>query len=110
MNVIHLDDFSGEKFIDKYRKVADFIRNKHEPTVEGIFHTVEGRKLLLDACRNERNTCIWLDTDHEIIALRASHGYSKDRDFVQPANFQPPDYSEGWDEIIIIRNNQPMIN
>lgn len=72
--------------------------------IEGIYNTAELRKSLADAYTGEKR-CIWLDTPTDIVKDRMlmlntpMHKHHFD--------FEPPTTVEGWDEIIIIRNNQP---
>lgn len=88
-----------------YPKCLEEVANKTgDIIIEGIFDTSERRKALLQAYKGgSPKICIWIDTTLEIIEERIRK-YSQ-RELPDP--FEPPTYAEGWDEIIIIRNNQP---
>lgn len=91
-DVIHLDT-SGA-----YRGVFHIVRERSgDVIVEGVYHSSSHRKLLLQAYKGEGSRCIWLDTPLEV--RRKRKGWDTHCD----VSFEPPTYSEGWDEIIIIR-------
>ena len=97
-NVIHLDDFGI--IYKSYDNVLKYIKenNPDNIIIEGIYDTAELRTSLLNACKcSGKKTCIWLDTPWEIIEKRFM--------FVKPKfrPFEPPTYTEGWDDIIVIR-------
>ena len=67
--------------------------------VEGVYSTVRQRTHLAQAYKGNGKRCIWLDTPLEVRSKRPNfHMYSH-------MTFEPPTYSEGWDEIIIIGEN-----
>lgn len=104
-NVIHLDDFRGFPLAERYKRLTDYVSTlSGDIVVEGIFHTADSRRKLLQSFGEGYRVCLWIDTDLDIIAQRMSGGKLKDRRLVAPAFFEPPSYSEGWDKIIIIRN------
>lgn len=90
-NVIHLDT-SGA-----YRGVEHKIKSiSGDIVVEGVYHKREQRERIIKAYGGDGFKCIWLNTPQEI--RRTRRGWDKRCDFT----FDPPTYSEGWDEIIVI--------
>ena len=64
--------------------------------IEGVYSTVRHREHLAQAYKGSGKRCIWLNTPLEIRRERPNFRmYSH-------MTFEPPTYSEGWDEIIII--------
>ena len=91
-DVIHLDTSGG------YQGVLRRLQHKDgDLIVEGVYHLQGQRERLIKAYNGESFKCIWLDTPHEI--RKARKGWDKFCDLP----FEPPTFSEGWDEIIIIR-------
>ena len=89
-DIMHLDDFGGRC----YERVI-----KHLPqtdvVVEGVYWRAEQRKALLNAY-NGKAKCIYLDTSEKV--KRTRNGYCKACEH----EFEPPTYAEGWDDIIVI--------
>ena len=97
-NVIHLDSHGMPP--QSYPRVLTKLGDG-EVVVEGIYDTAELRIELLNAYKGQgKRVCIWLDTPLDVIKSRFFHVPSK-----HPYPFEPPTYSEGWDEIIVIRGN-----
>ena len=97
-NVIHLD--SHGRLSQSYPRVLTKLGDG-DVVVEGIYDTAELRTELLNAYKGQgKRVCIWLDTPLDVIKSRFFHVPSK-----HPYPFEPPTYSEGWDEIIVIRSD-----
>lgn len=98
-DVIHLDNYGSapNSYPRVLKKVADA---EGKVVVEGIYDTAGLRTELLKAYRgNGKKVCTWINTPLDIIESRF-HPRFKPRSLPHP--FEPPTYSEGWDEIIII--------
>lgn len=96
--VYHLDEFGLLK--NAYGRVNNAIgATTADIVVEGIYDKPEQRKVLIETYRGQGARCIWLNTPIEI--KRTRRGYSKHCEYP----FEPPTYSEGWNEIIIIGDN-----
>ena len=93
-DVIHLDTSGAYRGV--IRKVK---RRTGDVIVEGVYRLERERVSLIRAYETNRYKCIWLDTPDEVRRLRK--GWDKYCD----KTFEPPTYSEGWDEIIIIRGD-----
>lgn len=93
-DVIHLDT-SGA-----YNGVIRKLQHREgDAIVEGVYHTQSQRERLIKAYRGNGFKCIWLNTP--LVVRKTRKGWDKFCDF----HFEPPTYSEGWDEIIIIGEN-----
>ena len=99
-NVIHLDEeHSTQRVLQKIKGRTDDV------VVEGIYYRPSERQELIKVYKGERTRCICLNTSKEIREQR--HGYRIRHDYP----FLLPNYDEGWDEIIIIEdNNDESIN
>lgn len=103
-NVIHLDDVGIPQ--ERYAIVNRLLVSLNgDIVVEGIYDRASLRIALLNAYKGIGKRCIWLDPSEEEVRSRPwgrKHGFSKH-------SFEPPTYSEGWDEIIIIgeHNGEP---
>jgi len=102
-NVLHLDDFGKSKF----KKCNEAVTQAdHDVVVDGIYNTVRRRIQLLESCKTKhKRICIWLDTPIEE-CIQREHRCRLRGDAVVKKNaqmFEPPTLSEGWDEIIIIK-------
>lgn len=98
--VLHLDDFPPSKFLNCNEAVR---QSEDDVVVEGIYNIRCRRERLLEVAKG-RKVCIWIDTPLEECLRR--EGKSEHVVRVGAEMFQPPTYDEGWDEIIIIRNNE----
>ena len=104
-NVIHVDDFAKirKERGDKKLTLGDFVAEASEDIcVEGVMWRKANRESLVKRCGKKRKVCIWLDTPLEICIERETRGRSRVFFEHEYAHFEPPTYSEGWDEIIII--------
>ena len=91
--ILHLD------YCGRYGGVIQSVQHLHgDIVVEGVYNKAEQRKALIRAYHGRHTKCIWLDTPLEVRQTR--EGYRKHNEY-----FEPPTYSEGWDEIIIIGDN-----
>ena len=95
-NVLHLDDFPRNKFLNCNEAVR---RSDGNVVVEGIYNLRCRRIKLLEAVAGKgcRNVCIWLDTPLDECVRREDRG--RDERTVR-GPLQPPTLDEGWDEII----------
>lgn len=95
-NVIHLDDVS-KSGRERYPKVREIVANHAgDIVVEGVYDKKEYREELLNARKHQWTRCIWLNTPTDVLLQRMGNGR------IVPRHFEPPTYSEGWDEIIVI--------
>ena len=92
--VIHLDNLGST-----YNVISKVKRMSGDIVVEGVFHDAQKRTELIRAYNGDYSRCIWLDTPREVREERL--GYKLRKDYPFPV----PTYSEGWDEIIIIRGD-----
>ena len=93
-NVIHLDSCGV------YRGVIHKVRSlSGDIVVEGVYQNRFYRECLIKSYRGNGSRCIWLNTPQEVRKTRK--GWNKGCDYP----FEPPTYDEGWDEIIIIEDN-----
>lgn len=101
-NVVHMDEVATNR--KHFPKITEIIANSTEDVcVEGVFISKHQRKELVSACRPEwKKTCIWLATPLEECLRRENRGRKAALMENCHAAMQPPTYSEGWDEIIII--------
>lgn len=98
-NVIHLDDFPRNKFLN----CNAFVSTQDDCVVEGIYNLRCRRLRLLESYHGSApRICIWIDTPLEERLKRETRGRPSS---VINSGFQPPTLDEGWDEIIIVRNN-----
>lgn len=107
-NVVHLDT-AAKSGRERYQSVLRMIPEQSgDVVVEGIYDTAEKRMALLDAYVGEDSKCIWLDTDPETISRRMGMAFGpwRHHPVMVPREFEPPTYTEGWDEIIVIRGDQ----
>ena len=98
--VIHLDDLGLiERVCQKIRQMGDDV------VAEGVFASSSQRKRLIDSYTGEYKRCVFLNITLDECIKREDRG--------RPAwllknaykYFEPPTYSEGWDEIIVIGDN-----
>ena len=93
--VIHLDAYGN------FRVVRDKVSmTEGDVVVEGVYALARQRQHLLDAYNGDYSKCIWLDVPKEIRKRRDEW-----RESMAVMKFDPPNLSEGWDEIIIIRGD-----
>jgi len=101
-NVIHFDYVWSTNVYDY---LAELVKNNNDLCIEGVFGASEKRKKILQESKI-KNTCIWLDVPVEICLERERNGRKRSDHLVIWAaeDFEPPTLDEGWDEIIIINN------
>lgn len=99
-NVLHLDDFPPSRFLNCNRAVAE---SDGDVVVEGIYNIRCRRELLLKGAKGLK-VCIWIDTPLEVCLSRCSEGRPEHIVHTGARMFQPPTYSEGWDEIYIVKD------
>lgn len=95
-DVIHLDELGT--VLERYEKANKIAANKEDVTIDGVYDRAAQRIALLNAYKGKKRVCIFLDPTEEEIKNRPwakTRGYRK-------MPFEPPTYSEGWDEIIVI--------
>lgn len=88
-NVVHLDEVGFN-----YERCNRLVRDE-DIVIEGVYNKAEQRKALLATYHGGAKKCIWLDTPKHIRQERA-------KTKIPDMPFEPPTYSEGWDEIIVI--------
>ena len=101
-NVLHLDDFPRNKFLNCNKAVAESVG---DVVVEGIYNLRIRRKKLLESVKDGKKVCIWIDTPTEECIRREDRG--RQPHIVTQLPMQPPTYEEGWDEIVVIRTELP---
>ena len=90
--IIHLDNYGS------YQRVRDIVKYiDTDVVVDGIYWNAEDRKQLIRAYSGNGAKCVWIDTPKEIRQTRK--GYRKWSEH----RFDPPTVDEGWNEILIIR-------
>lgn len=95
-DVIHLDDYIGKYCYQKVKEVAE----NNDYVVEGIYNKVHLRKELLEIKKDKYKKCIFIDVSKETLKKRRMFAYPQ---------FEPPTLNEGWDEILIIRDNEEVL-
>ncbi len=102
--VIHYDEVEGGRH--RRDKVVEMVKADNNIVVEGVYDKAQERKRLVEASKT-KNTCIWLDVSLEECLARESRYRKRGKHLVIWASeaFEPPTYSEGWDEIIVIRGD-----
>ena len=97
-NVIHLDMMhTHEKVLARIR------RERGDVVVEGVYYAPKHRKALLEAYPGSGSKCICLDTP---LHIREERMGRKER---HPHPFRIPTLDEGWDEIVIIRGGEEIV-
>lgn len=97
-NVIHLDDYKHPS------KICKEVSTMTNVVVEGIYLTNKMRVQLLSAYQGKYKKCIFLDVPLSECIKRETRG-RKSFVFENFAkSFEPPTLDEGWDEIVIIKN------
>ena len=89
-DVLHLDSYGYNGVM---RRVA---KTDGDVVVDGVYQNATYRKKLIEAYKGAGRRCIYIDTPLEV--RRTRPGFDKFCDFP----FEPPTYAEGWDEIIVI--------
>lgn len=94
--VLHLDE------IQSYEGVIEKLFNINEDVViEGIYDMPFIREEVVKAYHGkDPKKCIWLDTSIKLREKRRNHKIDIDYPFMKPT------YEEGWDDIVIIKDNK----
>lgn len=90
-NIIHLDNIGYEAVKAKVKSI------RGDVAVDGIYNHPQLRAELVQAYKGHGARCIWLDTPLEIRRTRPRWHQLHGMDFF------PPTFTEGWDEIIVIK-------
>ena len=93
-DVIHFDQCPSR--IKGHLRCLSKVDTDRDIVVEGVYNEAYRRAELRKAYLGDKARCIWLNTPTEVKQTRP--GYCKSCEY----NFEPPTYSEGWDEIIVI--------
>ena len=104
----------SEQFEDVFHLDQGFttrmLPQKGDIVIEGVFLRKKMRKKILDAIDKQKyeKICIWIDTPIELCIEREHEGRKRPDSLLysQSIRFQPPEYDEGWDKIIVIRDNE----
>lgn len=103
------EQFDNVFHLDQGFSVQD-MPQKGDIVVEGVYLRQRMRKKILDAINKEKyeKICIWFDTPIEVCIEREHEGRKRPDALLysQSISFQPPTYDEGWDKIIVIRDNE----
>ena len=100
-DVIHFDLVG--RMAERYRNINEIVSHKDNAVIEGIYDRKEFRIELLKAYKGNDKRCIWLNTPKSVVLERmAKDGIPVTQEHFY---FEPPTYSEGWDEIIVIGEN-----
>lgn len=109
-NAVHYDDMNLTTR-QRYVKLNEIIR-QGDAVIEGVFGERKRRIEFVQSCPDgEKKTCIWLDTPLEVCLEREAAYRQRPASMVicHAQVFQPPTLSEGWDEIIIIRGGETLV-
>ena len=104
-NVINFDRVKGTK-VQMLERVLEMVKADPSVVVEGVYNKAEQRRQLVEAAGGG-GTVVWLNTPVDE-CVRREEAYRKRPTILVEAcakHFEPPTYSEGWDEIIIIGDN-----
>ena len=86
-----------------YRQIkgcVEDIKNTDKVCCEGLFETPRVRKRVLDVATGYK-LCIWLNTSNNARRIREGFRPRVHEKF----HFEPPTIEEGWDKIIIVKDN-----
>ena len=93
--VVHLDDTHS------YENVLNIVRRcDGDIVVEGIYYIPKQRRELLKAYKGVGAKCVFLNTPLKVREQRLGRRLKHDYPFLVPT------YEEGWDEIIVIGENE----
>lgn len=105
-NVVHFDECPMPRHEIFQKIVAEATGDVY---AEGVCNSKSSRGMLLNSIKNknEKKVCIWIDTPLEVCLKREESFRGRPLDMVinHSRRFEPPTIDEGWDEIIIFRNN-----
>ena len=104
-DVIHYDDIVVEKRKQPLHALCEMITKASDDVcIEGVFLRARERSIIAQAKDGCRKTCIWLKTPLEECVRRENRNRATCLIKSCSDLFEPPTYSEGWDEIIEINN------
>ena len=105
--VYHLSQFYQGNFNQQFIDCTNYLSTLHiDFCIEGVYNTIVLRKTLLNACKNQWykkciyreisfNTCLKREKRHRsVTTLKKAYDI-----------LEPPTLDEGWDEIIIIHED-----
>lgn len=98
--VIHFDGM-GNRLSLRYSRINEIASRSKDIVIEGIYNTTEQRRKLLESYQGTYRKCIWLDTPKDVVIERMSQ--TQKHISKSHFDFEPPTLDEGWDEIIVIR-------
>lgn len=104
-NVIHLDGLPEDKFKNCYIQAN---KVKGSVYIEGYFYRKKQRIKLINACRFQSpKICIWLKISLEKSINREMNYRQRSKKMIEKCYriFEPPNFDEGWDEIIVIHED-----
>ena len=84
--------------------VSKMIENESDVCVEGVFMDAHRRKKIVEAYKGKK-ICSWLNTSKEVCIARENRQRHIGLIRYSAQAFEPPTLGEGWDEIIIINEN-----
>ena len=83
----------------QYRGCAIATKRNDKICCEGIFSSIASRNMILNEA-NGYKTCVWLDTSKDLRQKRLGV-----KELQHDYYFRPPTLDEGWDKIIIVKDN-----
>lgn len=103
----HSEDFFQGNFEEQFVKCNEFLSTLEEDFyVEGVYNTVDLRKALLEACKDQPyKRCIYREISLESCLKRENrhrHPFVLRQAY---SILEPPTLDEGWDEIITIHED-----
>lgn len=107
LSVIHFDNITYKSADDHFQRCNSIAAEMEgDVCVEGVYNTRKRRQQLLEAVRPKQDkcVCVWVDTPKWTCIARENRGRSPSLVISQAKDFEPPTPDEGWDEIIIVRN------
>ena len=105
-NVFHLDDFENPIFKRKFddcNKAA--LKSATDVYIEGCYHRKTLIKEFIEIFKKWKKVCIWINTPLEICLNRCNKGRDELTVRLTNEHFEPPTQDEGWDELIILNDN-----
>lgn len=107
-SVTHYDDYKGRTNAECYKLCNRAAARSEDDllVVEGVYYSADQRKELLRHVQDRLvKICIWLDTPPEECLKRENRGRPHLMIETHVQKFEPPTLDEGWDLIIIVRND-----
>ena len=103
-NVIHFDGLRGT-MKQMFSSVVEMVSRNPDICVDGVYANACERKRLVAAASRSKNTCVWLDTPVDVCVSRENRNRPEELPAWTRQTFEPPTYEEGWDEIIVLKDN-----